>query len=131
MQEDKDTILQDYIKYEKLDQVERLYRYTNAWHVKRTEGADGTLAPNPGATEMLEDMYASGHTMMASDIGSGLSFLKDKDNDFKVYDRICVSIDLADFVKQGGYIYPDKSTYAEGAYFCMLPKGEFKVTIEE
>lgn len=129
-QEDKKGIQEDYLKSEKLDQVERLYRYTNAWHIKKSEGANGSLSPNPNATEMLEDMYASGHTMMAKEIGPGLSFLKEKDNAFKEEERTCVSVNLKEFVDQGGFVYPDKSTYEEGAYFLMLPEGDFKVNID-
>lgn len=43
---------------------------------------------------------------------------------------ICVSLKLKDFVGQGGLLYKDVSSYAEGAYFLMLPEGKFKVNRE-
>ena len=131
MNKDKKTLQEEYIKFEKLDLDQRLYRYSNHWHVMKTGVDSGSITPNENATEMIEDMYQSGHTIMASDIGPGLSFLKSKANDFKDSERRCVSISLKAFIDQGGYIYPDKSTYEEGAYFLMLPKGVFKVKIED
>ena len=131
MQKDKDEIQKEYLAFEKLDLDQRLYRYSNVWHVIKTGENTGSITPNKKATEMIEDMYGSGHTIQAAVIGPGLSFLKSKENDFKDSERTCVSISLKEFVSQGGYIYPDKSTYEEGAYFCMMSNGVFKVRIED
>jgi hypothetical protein len=125
MQEDKKKILNNYIKSENLDTVNRLYRYTNPWHVK-----NNSISPNPNATEMLEDIYKSGYVSMAKELGAGLAFNTNKNNEFEDNDRLCISIDLSEFISQGGYVYPDKSTFAEGSYFLMLEKGDFKIKIE-
>lgn len=130
MSKDKSSIQKGFLKLEGLEFAEKLFRYTNKWHVKKLEGTELIVSPNANSKAMIQDIYESGNETMAQEIGSGLSFLKSRDENFEAYDRICISIDLADVIEQGGFLYPDKSRFEEGAYFLMLPTGDFTVTIE-
>ena len=68
---------------------------------------------------------------MAKNVGPGLAFTLSKNNDYASGDMVCVSLKLEDFIKQGGVLYKEVSSYEEGSYFLMLTKGKFNVQIEE
>ena len=122
-----EDILKEYIKHENLSDDTKFYRQTNEHHLKEDSEGNLLLKPRPDATEMVEDIYKQGHLIMAKNVGPGLAFTLSSKNDYSSEDNICVGITLKEFLKQGGFLYPDKSSYEEGSYFLMLPEGDFIV----
>lgn len=128
---DIEITLREFIRNESLEDNTRFYRWTSKFHLEKSDNGKYSLDVRKEATEMVEDIYNQGHIIMAKNVGPGLAFTLSKNNDYASGDMVCVSLKLEDFIKQGGVLYKDVSSYEEGSYFLMLPKGKFNVQIEE
>jgi len=105
-----------------------LYRSTLSEFLIEDAG-EHWIQANEQPTEMVVDSYRSGHTMMASEIGSGLAFTKEIEEDYKLEGRVYVSVQLQDVKDQGGLIYKDVSSHVLNSYFLHMPKGKIQVEI--
>ena len=105
------------------------YRYTLNEYITEIEDGSLIINANPAATEMVEDIYNSGHILIASEIGPGLSFTKKEESDFKTDQHMLVSLRLGDIIQQNGKVYPDKSTYTSNAVYITIPEGFVKVSV--
>ena len=121
--------LRTLLNSEQLDQSSVLYRFTLPEFLDSSLG-NLRLSANPHATEMVEDFYESGHSMMAKHFGPGLAFTTGIEADFQAGEHILVSIRLGDALEQGGLVYPDVSSFAPNSksYFITLPEGSIAVT---
>lgn len=120
--------LTNLMKIEGLTKDTKFYRYTSEKHLERVEDKY-RISANENATEMIEDYYGNGHLIMAKNVGKGLAFTLEKDNEYKSENAICVELRLADILDQGGLVYPDRSSYEIGTYFLTMPSGSVIVTI--
>jgi hypothetical protein len=69
---------------------------------------------------------------IASEIGQGLSFLSNMEEEYESADRVCVEIKIHDVLDQGGLIYSVTSLPAYiKAFFFTLPEGSVKVTLSD
>lgn len=57
-------------------------------------------------TDMVVDRYHGFlEVFIASEVGQGISFLSEKENEYERSNRICVELNLKDVLDQGGLIY--------------------------
>ena len=126
-----DTKISKLMKAKGLDDKSVLYRYSLIEYLDKLEDGSTIINANPSATEMVEDVYGSGHILMASSFGPGLSFTIQPEEEFNSEEHTLVSVKLGDVLEQGGKIYPDKSTYTLNAYYLTIPAGMIKVQLKE
>ncbi len=117
-----------FLKEEGLTLDTVLYRCTLPEYLV-TDAGEHWIQANDSPTEMVVDSYGSGHTMMASEIGGGLAFTEELEDDYKLEGRVCVSVRLQDVKDQGGLLYKDVSSHVLSSYFLHLPKGRIQVEI--
>jgi hypothetical protein len=117
-----------FLKEEGLRLDTKLYRST--WpEFLVTDAGEHWIQANEQPTEMVIDSYGSGHTMMASEVGRGLAFTEEMEDDYKLEGRIYVIVRLQDVKEQGGRIYKDVSSHVLNSYFLYLPEGRIQVSI--
>jgi len=118
----------NFLKGEGLSIDTVLYRSTLPEYLF-TDAGEHWLKANEEPTEMVVDSYGSGHTMMASEIGSGLAFTEEVEDDYKLGGRVYVSVRLQDVKDQGGLVYKDVSSHVLNSYFLHMPKHRIQVEI--
>jgi hypothetical protein len=107
-----------------------LYRYSFPEYIAELEDGSKIINANPSATEMIEDIYNSGHIFKASELGMGLSFTTEIEKSFKTDEHVLISVRICDIIDQEGMIYPDKSTYTLNAFYLTMPEGFVKVELK-
>jgi hypothetical protein len=129
MEDVKSDLCVKLMKLESLDRTTTLYRYTSKNHLSRTADDRYELSANEGATEIIEDIYGSGHLIMAKNVGAGLAFTLEKEDEYGGESKVCVCVQLSDIIDQGGLIYQDRSSHIGKSYFLTMPEGKVEVTI--
>ena len=94
-----------------------LYRYTDDQFLKPNPQGSTSIAVNPGATEMIQDVFGNGHLIMAKEIGPGLAFTAQPEPEFGGENRMLVRVQISALLDQGCTLYPDKSTYTLNSLF--------------
>jgi hypothetical protein len=107
-----------------------LYRYTLPEFLEPIDDNRYKLSANPNATEVVEDLYDTGYSIAARELGKGLSCFIQKEPDYQLPEHTCVKIRLGDILSQGGLVYPDHSNFAEGSYFLTMPNGFVEVELD-
>lgn len=107
-----------------------MYRYTSPEFLTNTENNRYRLSANPNATEIVVDLYESGHSIPGSEIGPGLAFFMNKETEYDLPDKQCVKLELGNILEQGGLLYPDFSTFSEGCFFITMPNGYVDVELD-
>ena len=127
---EEQQILTTFMKDNNLTSESILYRYTSKGHLKEVDG-QLYIESKQDPIEMVVDRYHGfWEVFIASEIGQGLSFLSNREEEYESTDRVCVEIKLKDVLDQGGLIYTVTSLPAYiKAFFCTLPEGEVKVEI--
>ena len=111
------------MKENNLTKETKLYRYTDPDFLSHLEGNRYSMSANDEATEMVEDIYGTGHLKMAKYFGKGLTFMMQPESEYDLPGKKCVCLVLEDVLSQGGLIYPDRSSYVSGSFFLTLPEG--------
>lgn len=119
--------LEHLMKENQLTENTILYRYTYPEFLALVEGNRYKLSANENATEMIEDIYGSGHLKMAKYVGKGLTFLLQQESEFDLPGKKCVRLRLKEVLSQGGMIYPDRSSFVSGSFFLTIPLGFVEV----
>ena len=115
------------LKNENLDETTTLYRHSLPKFLEQTDEGTYRLSANEAATEMVEDLYGSGHLIMAKYVGKGLAFTLQKETEYSSDEKLCVKISLKDILNQEGLVYPDRSSYDTSSYFLTMPTGSVAV----
>ena len=113
------------------DEQSKFYRYTSKKYLDKN-GDQLFIKAKDECADMIIDHYDDkGHFFVSKEMGKGLSFLKNPENEYEHSERIRISIQLKDVLNQGGFVYQITSLpeYLEG-YFFTLPEGEVKVNIK-
>lgn len=96
------------------------------------ESPDGLtfLSVNKNPTEMIIDIYRGGHSLMAKNVGKGLTFTTSVEEGYKSSDKTCVEVKLKDILDQNGMIYEVTSVpeYVK-AFFFSFPEEKIQVRI--
>ena len=118
-----------FLESEDLSKESQFYRFTLPEYLRLDADGRYFISANPEATEMIEDIYGNGHSMMAKFLGQGLAFTTGVEEEFKNNDHVLISVKVEKILDQDGLIYPDVSSYTNDskAYFITLPKGEIEV----
>ena len=120
--------LAEFLESEGISKESQFYRYTLPEYLRVDADGKYFVSANPEATEMIEDIYGNGHSMMAKFLGQGLAFTTEVEEEFKNDDHILISVKMENILDQEGLIYPDVSSYTDSkAYFITIPKGEIEV----
>ena len=121
-------LLAEFLESEGISKESQFYRYTLPEYLRVDADGKYFVSANPEATEMIEDIYGNGHSMMAKFLGQGLAFTTEVEEEFKNDDHILISVKMENILDQEGLIYPDVSSYTDSkAYFITIPKGEIEV----
>ncbi len=107
-----------------------LYRSTLPEHLEKKD-EDGSLwiSANPDPSEAVVNVYETGHLSQAADMGPGLAFAEQEDNEWIESGRESVSLRLGDVLDQGGLIYPVESVIIEKVWYLTLPQGRVHVNL--
>lgn len=127
---EEQEILNKFMKEFQLTPESTLIRYTNNKYLNEENGCYYLISKSK-PTEMLVDRYHGfWEVFIASEIGSGIAFLSEREDEYESTDRICVEVKLKDVLDQGGLVYNVTSlpSYLK-AFFCTLPEGKVKVSI--
>jgi hypothetical protein len=122
--------LEELMKQNSFTENTIMYRYTLPEFLTQTENDLYRLNANPNATEIVEDLYKSGHSIPGSEIGQGLAFFVNKEPEYDLPEKKCVKVRLGDIIKQGGLLYPDFSTFSEGCFYMTMPGGFVDVELD-
>lgn len=101
----------------------RLYRCTRAEFLSPGQ-APGTLSlsANDASPEGVVDIYRNGHTLVAEQLGPGLAFAEQRDNQWRAPDRKLVEVLIEEVLAQGGLLYPVESVITEGLVRDAAPR---------
>jgi hypothetical protein len=83
-----------------------------------------SLSANDDPTEAVIDVYGGGHVSLAAQIGQGLGFAENPDNQWRGEDRTTVAVRLGDIFSQGGLLYPVESVITEKIWYLTIPEGK-------
>jgi hypothetical protein len=105
-----------------------LYRESLVDFVERDEAGHDTVTANPDPSEAVVNVYEGGHISLAAQIGPGLAFAEQRDNQWRGEGRVTVALRLGDVLDQGGLVYPVESVITEPVWYVTLPAGRVRVT---
>ena len=125
---EEQQILNAFMKEYNLTSESKLYRYTSKNYLKESN-RELYLESKKEPNDMVIDRYHGfWEVFLSSNIGQGISFLSNTEQEYERTDRICVEMQLKDVLDQGGLIYTVTSLPAYiNAFFCTLPEGKVKV----
>ena len=106
-----------------------LFRYTLPEYLKTEDGGIHFLYANDEATEIVIDIYNQGHKTMAKNVGTGLAFTTETEEEFSDDEKILVEIKINQIIDMDGLIYKDVSTYTGNSLFCTIPGGKIEVKV--
>jgi hypothetical protein len=108
----------------------RLFRCTRAEFLSPGK-APGTfsMSANAASPEAVVDVYGNGHIRVAEQLGPGLAFAEQRDNQWRAPDRKLVEVRVEDVLAQGGLLYPVESVITEKVWFVTLPRGSVAVRV--
>lgn len=128
MDESREKTLRDVLEGHGLDPTTVLFRATLEQFLTPDEASGGwTITANPDPSEAVVDVYEGGHTALAAQMGPGLAFAVQPDNQWVEEDRVTVSLRLGDVLDQGGLVYPVESVITEPVWYVTLPSGRVGV----
>ena len=127
---EEEQILTAFMKENNLTPESKLYRYTSKDYLKELDD-QYYLEAKTSPIDMVVDRYHGfWEVFIASEVGYGISFLSNREEEYERSDRICVELSLNDVLDQGGLVYSVTSLPAYiKAFFCTLPEGKVKVLI--
>ena len=85
------------------------------------------VSANCESPESVVDVYGGGHIAVAEQVGAGLAFAEQRENQWGSPDRKCVEVLLGDVLAQGGLVYPVESVVTERVWYLTLPTGAVQV----
>ena len=127
---EEEQVLTAFMQENNITSESKLYRYTSKNYLKELNG-EFYLEAKKEPTDMVVDRYHGfWEVFLASEIGPGISFLTNREQEYERTDRVCVEISLKDVLDQGGLIYNVTSLPAYlNAFFCTLPDGKVKAEV--
>ena len=127
---EEQQILTAFMLENNLTPQSKLYRYTSKEYLKEIDN-QLYLNAKTNATDMVVDRYHGyWEVFMASEVGSGISFLSNREEEYVKSGRACVELNLKDVLDQGGLVYTVTSLPAYlKAFYCTLPKGNIKIKL--
>ena len=105
-----------------------LYRCTLTEFLKPGPNPDAfSISANAESAEAVVDIYGGGHVVVAEQVGPGLAFAEQRENQWRSPDRRAVEVLLSDVLIQGGLVYPVESVVTERVWYLTLPSGAVQV----
>jgi hypothetical protein len=129
MNKSKKELLEQKLEEFGFDEQSQFYRYTSKKYLIEENNALFIKAKDECADMIIDHYDDQGHFFVSKEMGMGLSFLKNPENEYEQSDRVRISVKLKDVLNQGGLIYEITSlpAYLKG-YFVSLPEGRVKVS---
>ena len=126
--EEHQRILKKFMNENELAENSIVYRYTSKKYLTENNGTMFMKAKQDPIEMVIDEYNGFGEVFIASEIGQGLAFLKNKEAEYENEDRICVEVMLKDILEQGGLIYEVTSLPAYlTSYFFTLPAGSVRI----
>ena len=127
---EEEQILKAFMKENNLTSNSILYRYTSKDYLIESNG-NFYIEAKTEPTDMVVDRYHGfWEVFIAYEVGQGISFLTQREDEYVRPERVCVELKLKDVLDQGGLIYKVTSLPAYlNAFFCTLPKGKVRVEV--
>jgi hypothetical protein len=127
--EEKDS-LNVFMQENNLTKESKLYRYTSNHYLKKIDDQLFLEAKSEPIDMVIDRYHGFSEVSIASEIGQGLSFLSDREDEYDRSDRVCVELKLKDVLDQGSLVYTVTSLPAYlKAFFCTLPEGLVKIKV--
>ena len=126
------AVLKSFMEQNSFTPESLFFRYTSSQYLEETNDGIIYLSAIKNPTEMIIDAYHGGHSLMAKNVGMGLTFTTSVEDDYKSADKKCIEVKLKDILDQNGLIYKVTSVpeYIQ-AFFFTLPNEKIKVKICE
>jgi hypothetical protein len=127
---EEEQVLTAFMQENNITSESKLYRYTSKNYLKELNG-EFYLEAKKEPTDMVVDRYHGfWEVFLASEVGPGISFLSQREDEYERSDRVCVEVQLKDVLNQGGLVYGVTSLPAYlKAFFCTLPDGKVKAEV--
>jgi hypothetical protein len=127
---EEQQVLKAFMEENNLTSESKLYRYTSKNYLKEIKG-EFFLESKKESSDMVVDRYHGfWEVFISSEVGQGISFLSNREEEYERPDRVCVELNLKDVLGQGGLIYKVTSLPAYiKAFFCTLPEAKVKVEV--
>ena len=127
---EESEILNEFMQEYNLNSESNLYRYTSKEYLKESNGKLYLKAKTEPNDMVVDRYHGFWEVFISSEVGQGISFLSNREEEYERSDRVCVVLKLKDVLDQGGLIYTVTSLPAYiKAFFCTLPEGKVKVTV--
>jgi len=127
---EEQEILEKFMKDNDLTPDTKLVRYTSRAYLKENDGQQYLEAKTEPADMVIDRYHGFWEVFIASEVGQGISFLSQREDEYERSDRLCVELHLKDVLEQGGLVYTVTSLPAYiKAFFCTLPEGKIKVKV--
>ena len=127
---EEQEVLSKFMKDNNLTNESKLVRYTSKAYLKKSNGQVFLESKSEPLDMVIDRYHGFWEVFIASEIGSGISFLTNKEAEYDRSDRVCVEVFLKDVLDQGGLIYNVTSLPAYlNAFFCTLPDGRVKAEV--
>ena len=105
-----------------------LFRETRAEFLVETEDPDVLLiSANHDPSEAVVDEYGGGYVTPAAQLGPGLAFTTERENQWREDGRVTVAVRVKDVLDQDGRVYPVESVITERVLYFTLPAGRIRV----
>ena len=126
---EEQQILTAFMEENHLTPESKLFRYTSKDYLIEINGHSYLEAKKEPSDMVIDRYHGFWEVFIASEVGPGISFLSNKEEEYEKSNRVCVEMHLRDVLDQGGLIYKVTSLPAYiKAFFCTLPEGMIKVT---
>jgi hypothetical protein len=122
-EEETREILAELLAEHGLSTESLLYRSSLPEHLEAAEDGLWWISANATPSESVINIYETGHLSQAEDMGPGLAFAQDENEEWAESGRESVQLRLGDVLDQGGLVYPVESVIVERVWFLTLPKG--------
>ena len=123
--------LANFMRENNLTPESKLYRYTSLEYLEEIDNQFFLKAKNNPSDTVIDIYHGYSEVYNSSNIGDGISFLSAKEDEYLIDNRVCVVLELKDALEQGCLVYPIISLPAYlKAFFCTLPEGIVKITID-
>jgi hypothetical protein len=126
---DKGQRLKALLAQHGLDEDTVLFRATLPDFLDETEDPNTCfISANSDPSEAVVDVFGGGHTALATQMGPGLAFTTERDNEWTDDGRVTVALRLGDALAQGGLLYEVPSVITATVWYITFPDGQVRVT---
>lgn len=99
---EESKILNEFMQEYNLNSESNLYRYTSKEYLKESNGKLYLKAKTEPNDMVVDRYHGFWEVFISSEVGQGISFLSNREEEYERSDRVCVVLKLKDVLDQGG-----------------------------